>query len=196
MNKQSTFKMKGFSGFGTEESPAKKKTVTINPDGGKTVTRTRRDGSVRSKKTYQDNKLQSKTKYRKSGEAKRTKTKISDTTNKITKTNRKGVTKTMYRDNAKTKAKKLGKFTKNVVLPAVGDAMVLGAVGGGLFKAMPTIANIATKTKIGRAAMGGIASTSGAGILGKAIEGIGAGARSIGKGIKRIRTKRRNRKNR
>jgi len=51
MKKESTFKMKGFSGF-KDESPAKKKTVTINEDGGKTVTRTRRDGSVKKVKEF------------------------------------------------------------------------------------------------------------------------------------------------
>ena len=52
MKKESTFKMKGFSGFGTEESPAKAKTVTINEDGSKTVTRTRRDGTVKKVKEF------------------------------------------------------------------------------------------------------------------------------------------------
>ena len=51
MKKESAFKMKGFSGF-KDESPAKKKTVTINEDGGKTVTRTRRDGSVKKVKEF------------------------------------------------------------------------------------------------------------------------------------------------
>tara|TARA_R100001443_G_scaffold104541_1_gene113231 strand:- start:7 stop:921 length:915 start_codon:yes stop_codon:yes gene_type:complete len=197
MKKESAFKMKGFSGFGDGTSPTKKKEINYSDDGTKTVTRTRRDGSVRSKKVYSDyygkTKLQSKTKYRKSGEVKRTKTKISDTTNKITKTNRKGVTKTMYRDNAKTKAKKLGKFVKNKALPVVGDAMLMGAAGAGLFKAMPTISKVLTGTKLGRAAMGGVASVSGSGILGTAIQGVGAGAKAIGRGIKRI-GKRKNRK--
>jgi hypothetical protein len=57
MKKESTFKMKGFSGFGNEESPAKKKTVTINKDtGAKTVTRTRRDGTVRKVKEFKPGK--------------------------------------------------------------------------------------------------------------------------------------------
>jgi hypothetical protein len=71
MKKESTFKMKGFSGFGTEESPAKKKTVTINKDtGGKTVTRTRRDGTVRKVKEFKPGKKKAfkTTKTKRSGD--------------------------------------------------------------------------------------------------------------------------------
>tara|TARA_X000001382_G_C3155175_1_gene174307 strand:- start:49 stop:1011 length:963 start_codon:yes stop_codon:yes gene_type:complete len=69
MKKESTFKMKGFSGF-KDESPAKAKTVTINEDGGKTVTRTRRDGTVRKVKEFKKGKKKAfkTTKTKRSGD--------------------------------------------------------------------------------------------------------------------------------
>ena len=95
MKKQSTFKMKGFSGFGTEESPAKliygKKTTTKNDDGSTTTTRKGIFGGTKTvttsadgtKKTVQKmNKDQSrgtvKVKSKKGDRVTKTKTKISN----------------------------------------------------------------------------------------------------------------------
>ena len=69
MKKESAFKMKGFSGF-KDESPVKAKTVTINKDGSKTVTRTRRDGSVKKVKEFKKGKKKAfkTTKTKRSGD--------------------------------------------------------------------------------------------------------------------------------
>ena len=97
MKKQSTFKMKGFSGFGTEESPAKliygKKTTTKNDDGSTTTTRkniltggtktvTKSADGKNTKTVQKMNKDQSrgtvKVKSKTGGRVTKTKTKISN----------------------------------------------------------------------------------------------------------------------
>ena len=175
MKKESTFKMKGFSGFGAEESPAKKKTVTINPDGGKTVTRTRRDGTVRKVKEFKPGKKKAfkTTKTFKDGYTKTREFKKGVAGPTVTYTNPKGriYSQTTRKERRKAIGRDLregGKVLAGVTLATMGAAALPGVAAGGL------------------------KSLAGAGAVSYASDVIGG----IGRGAKRIISKiKKNRKN-
>tara|TARA_R100000655_G_scaffold109817_1_gene165746 strand:+ start:43 stop:600 length:558 start_codon:yes stop_codon:yes gene_type:complete len=163
MKKESTFKMKGFSGFGSEDSPAKKKTVTINKDGSKTVTRTRRDGSVKKVKEFKEGKKKAfkTTRTKRSGSTVTREFKKGVGGATITKANPQGKTysETTRKDRRRNFRRGVGEFAGG--LAKVG--LMAGGIGAGAL-AFPK----AAKLLVGGTGVG----------LGGAVAG------SIGRGVK------------
>ncbi len=171
MKKESTFKMKGFSGFGAEESPAKKKTVTINPDGGKTVTRTRKDGTVRKVKEFKPGKKKAfkTTKNFKDGYTKTREFKKGVAGPTVTHKSPKGritsqTTRKQRRAKLKSELRETGRDLVQAALPTAGALMTAAA--------FPAAAGAAAKVA-GLSFGGGVLSGIGRGVRDKAKKVIG-----------------------
>ena len=179
MKKESTFKMKGFSGFGTEESPAKKKTVTINKDGGKTVTRTRRDGTVRKVKEFKPGKKKAfkTTKTKRSGDTVTREFKKGVGGATITKANPQGkvYSKTTRKQRRRNFRQGAGELASG--LAKVG--LMAGGIGAGAL-AFPKAAQLLA---------GGIATGLGATVAGSIGRGVKNTAKNV---IGKIKRKRKN----
>tara|TARA_R100000742_G_C4247712_1_gene66410 strand:+ start:286 stop:867 length:582 start_codon:yes stop_codon:yes gene_type:complete len=176
--------MAGYSYPGT--SPVKDKTVTINEDGSKTVTKTRKDGTVKKVKEFKAGKKRAykTTKTRKSGKTVTREWEKGVKGPTITKTDAEGnVTSQTTRKQRQTKRKKIVKGAKSFINTAARVGAFSTIMGGGALTALTKF------PKTSGLILGGTIPTT-AGILG---ESVIQGIKNVGSNIKsNIQRKRKN----
>ena len=171
MKKESSMKM-------MKKSPAKKRVLSTDADGNKTVSRVNRKGVTRKTKTFKNapgvTKAGKVEKFRKDGSSKKKVVKGAKT-NTVTKTNKKGVSKTKVKNNLKTKVKNTGK--------ALGNAGK--AVGRGI-KSIPKHLDNVGYALGGTAVLGkGLMALANPAVMTTAVAGGAMGvANELGKGVR------------